>query len=146
MKVILLKDVKSLGKKGELVNAKTGYARNFLIPKGDAIEATPGNLAKWKEEQKELEQEKQENYEEAMELKKKLESITVQLEGKAGEGGKLFGSITSLDIAEALKKQHKIDIDRRKIDLKDNIKTLGSKTIDVRVYTGVTANLKVNVK
>lgn len=146
MKVILLKDVKALGKKGELVNAKTGYARNFLLPKGDAIEATPGNLAKWKEEQKELEQEKQENYEEAMDLKKKIESITVELEGKAGEGGKLFGSITSSDIADALKKQHKIDIDRRKIDLKDNIKTLGTTNVDVKVYTEITATLKVNVK
>ena len=146
MKVILLKDVKGLGKEGDLVNAKDGYARNFLFPKGAVVEATSGNLEKWKEE-KEKEAEKKENeHKEALKLKEKIENITVNIQGKAGDGGRLFGSITSKDIADALKSQHKIDIDRRKIELKDNIKTLGTTQVDLRVYAEVVASLKVNVK
>ncbi|NLW39621.1 MAG: 50S ribosomal protein L9 [Tissierellia bacterium] len=145
MKVILLKDVKGLGKAGDLVNAKDGYARNFLFPKKLAIEATPANLEKWKERKKlEAEQEKKE-HEEALKLKEKLESISVELKGKAGEGGKLFGSITSKDIAENLKKQHNIDVDRRKIEMKDNIKSIGETLVEVRVYPEITAKLKVKV-
>lgn len=146
MKVILLKDVKGLGKEGELVNAKDGYARNFLLPKGDAIEATPTNLKKWKEEKAKEEERKKNEYNEALKLKEKIDAITVVIEGKAGEGGRLFGSITSKDIADALKSQHKIDIDKRKIELKDNIKALGMTSVDVRVYTEVVAKLNVNVK
>lgn len=146
MKVILLKEIKGLGKEGDLVNAKDGYARNFLFPKGDAIEATPGNLKRWKEN-KEKEAEKKDNeHKEALKLKEKMESISVIIIGKAGEGGRLFGSITSKDIADALKSQHKIDIDRRKIELKDNIKSLGITSVDVRVYAEITAKLDVNVK
>lgn len=146
MKVILLKDVKDLGKAGDLVNAKTGYARNFLLPKGDAIEATPGNLAKWKEDQKLLEAKKAEEKQAALDLKDKLEGLSVVLQGKSGEGGKLFGSITSKDIADGLKKQHKLEVDKRKIEMKDNIKTLGTVEVDVRVYADLTAKLKVEVK
>lgn len=146
MKLILLKDVKGLGKAGDLVNAKDGYARNFLLPKGDAVEATPANLKKWKEEQALKAEKKEQEYNEALELKKKIESITVNIQGKAGEGGRLFGSITSKDIADALKKQHKISIDRRKIELKDNIKSLGTTQVDVRVYAELLAKLNVNVK
>lgn len=146
MKVILLKDVKGLGKEGELVNAKDGYARNFLLPKGDAIEATPANLKKWKDEKAKEEERKKNEYNEALKLKEKIDSITVVIQGKAGEGGRLFGSITSKDIADALKSQHKIDIDKRKIELKDNIKSLGTTTVDVRVYSEVLAKLNVNVK
>ena len=146
MKVILLKDVKDLGKKGDLVNAKSGYARNFLIPKGDALEATPGNLKKWKKEQAELAEERKEEHNEALALKEKIEAISINIQGKAGEGGRLFGSITSKDIADRLKKDHGIVIDRRKIELKDNIKALGTTNVDVRVYPEITANLTVNVK
>lgn len=146
MKVILLKDVKDLGKKGDLVNAKSGYARNFLIPKGDALEATPGNLKKWKKEQAELAEERKEEHSEALALKEKIEAISINIQGKAGEGGRLFGSITSKDIADRLKKDHGIVIDRRKIELKDNIKALGTTNVDVRVYPEITANLTVNVK
>ncbi|NLW22619.1 MAG: 50S ribosomal protein L9 [Tissierellia bacterium] len=145
MKVILLKDVKGLGKAGDLVNAKDGYARNYLLPKKLAIEATPANLKKWEEEKKIQKEKEREEYEKALKLKEKLETLSVELKGKAGEGGKLFGSITSKDIAEGLKKQHKIDIDRRKIELKDNIKSLGETLVDVRVYPEITAKLKVNV-
>lgn len=146
MKVILLKDVKGLGKEGELVNAKDGYARNFLLPKGDAIEATPANLKKWKEEKAKEEERKKNEHNEALKLKEKIDTITVTIQGKAGEGGRLFGSITSKDISDALKSQHKIDIDKRKIELKDNIKSLGTTSVDVRVYTEVVAKLNVNVK
>lgn len=146
MKVILLKDIKGLGKEGDLVNAKDGYARNFLFPKGDAIEATPGNLKKWKENKEKEAERKDNEYKEALSLKEKIEAISVAIIGKAGEGGRLFGSITSKDIADALKSQHKIDIDRRKIELKDNIKSLGTTSVDVRVYAEVTARLNVNVK
>ncbi|NLY77657.1 MAG: 50S ribosomal protein L9 [Tissierellia bacterium] len=145
MKVILLKDVKGLGKAGELVNAKDGYARNFLFPKKLAIEATEANLKKWKEDMAKKKEQEQAEYEEALKLKKKIESISVELKSKSGEGGKLFGSITSKDIAEALKKQHKIDIDRKKIEMKNNIKTLGTVNVEVKVYPEVSATLQVNV-
>ncbi len=146
MKVILLKDVKGLGKAGDLVNAKDGYARNFLFPKGNAVEATPANLKKWEEEKAQEAEKKEKEYEEALKLKEKLENISVIIEGKAGEGGRLFGSITSKDIADALKSQHKIDMDKRKIELKDNIKSLGITEVDVRVYAELLGKLKVNVK
>ncbi len=145
MKVILLKDVKGLGKAGELVNAKDGYARNFLIPRKLAVEATEANLKKWEEEMAEKRKKEQAEYEKAMELKKKIESISVNIKSKAGEGGRLFGSITSKDIAQALKKQHKIDVDRKKIEMDNNIKTLGTTDVKIRVYPEVTATLKVNV-
>lgn len=146
MKIILLKDIKGLGEKGDMVEAKSGYARNFLLPKGDAVEATPGNMEKWKEDQAKQSERKEEEYNEALELKKKIESIKINIQGKAGEGGRLFGSITSSDIADRLKKEHNINIDKRKIELKDNIKALGTTNIDVRVYPELTANLVVNVK
>lgn len=145
MKIILLKDVKGLGKAGELVNAKDGYARNFLLPRNLAIEATPGNIKKWEERKKVEEAKEKEEYEKALKLKEKIENLTVELKGKAGEGGRLFGSITSKDISEALKKQHKIDIDRRKIELKDNIKSIGITTVEVKVYPEISASLKVEV-
>jgi large subunit ribosomal protein L9 len=145
MKIILLKDVKGLGVEGDLVNSKDGYARNFLFPRGLAIEATPANLRKWEETNKKLETKKQEEEEEAMKLKEKIETLTVTLKGKGGEGGRLFGSITSKDIADGLKSQYKIEIDRRKIELKDNIKVTGLQEVEIRVYPEITAKLKVNV-
>ena len=145
MKVILLKDVKGLGKAGDLVNAKDGYARNFLFPKAAAVEATPANMKKWEADKKAEALNKEKEQAEALELKNKIESLTVKIQGKAGEGGRLFGSITSKDIADALKDQHKIDIDRRKIELKDNIKSLGQSQVDVRVYAELLAKLNVNI-
>ncbi|HLR21705.1 MAG TPA: 50S ribosomal protein L9 [Tissierellaceae bacterium] len=145
MEVILLKDVKPLGKSGDLVEAKTGYARNYLLPRGLAVEATKENKKKWKEEMKNLEAKRQKEEEEALELKEKIEKITVEIETKGGEGGRLFGSITSNDIADALKSQHKINLDRRKIQLKDNIKTTGITNVDVRIYPEITASLKVDI-
>lgn len=146
MKVILLKDVKGLGKEGDLVNSKDGYARNFLFPKDLAIEATPGNLKKWEDKNRQLEEKKQEEIKEANLLKVKIENLTVDIKAKGGSAGKLFGSITSQDIATALNAQHKIDIDKRKIELKDNIKTTGLKEVDVKLYPEISAKLKINVE
>lgn len=145
MKVILLKDVKGLGKAGDLVKSKTGYARNFLLPKGLAVEATPANLKKWEEDNKIRQEKERQEKEEALKLKEELEKITVEIKGKGGEGGRLFGSITSKDIADTLKKQFKLEVDRKKIELKENIKTTGLINVDVRVYPEIVANLKVNV-
>lgn len=146
MKVILLKDVKGLGKEGDLVNSKDGYARNFLFPKDLAIEATPGNLKKWEDRNRQLEEKKKEEIKEANLLKEKIENLTVDIKAKGGSAGKLFGSITSQDIATALNAQHKIDIDKRKIELKDNIKTTGLKEVDVKLYPEISAKLKINVE
>lgn len=145
MKVILLDDVKGLGKKGDLVNAKDGYARNFLFPKNLAIEATEGNLKALKEKKKSEAIKKEEEYKKALELKKKLDESTVEIKGKAGDGGRLFGSITSKDIAEALQKQYKVKIDKRKIVLDENIKTIGTTIVDVKIYPEVVAKLRVKV-
>lgn len=145
MKVILLKDVKGLGKEGELVESKTGYARNFLFPKKLAVEATSVNLKKWEEDHKIKEEKRQEEIAEAKALKEKLERIEVLIKAKGGKEGKLFGSITSQDISKSLEKQHKIKIDKRKIDLKDNIKNPGQIQLDVKVYPEIVAKLKVNV-
>ena len=145
MKVILLKDVKGLGKEGELLNAKDGHARNFLFPRKLAVEATPENIRKWEERKKKAEAKEKEEHEKALKLKKEIESLNLEIKSKAGEGGKLFGSITSKDIADELKLKHNIDIDRRKIELKENIKNLGTTTVGVRVYPEVVANLNVKI-
>ncbi len=145
MKIILLKDDKDLGKAGSLVDAKDGYARNFLIPRKIAIEATPENLKTWEEDQRRLREEERVRIEEANALKAKLESMTVDVQAKGGEGGRLFGSITNKEIADAIKAQAKIDIDKKKIELKENIKTTGLKEVVVRVYPEITANLKVQI-
>ena len=145
MKIILLKDVKGLGNKGDLVEAKTGYARNYLFPKNLAVEATPNNLKKWEEEGEIREAQEQKEIEEARELKEKIENVEVLIKAKGGSEGKLFGSVTNQDIANQLKKQHNLDIDKRKIDLKENIKNPGQFKLDVRVYPEVVASLNVNV-
>ena len=145
MKIILLRDDKDLGKAGSLVDAKDGYARNFLIPRKIAIEATPENLKTWEEDQRRLREEERIRIEEANALKAKLEAMTVNVQAKGGEGGRLFGSITNKEIADAIKAQAKIDIDKKKIELKENIKTTGLKEVVVRVYPEITANLKVQI-
>ena len=145
MKIILLKDVKGLGKEAELVNAKDGYARNFLFPRDLAIEATPGNRKKWEERKKVEKTKEKEEQKESLKLKEKIEGLTVELKGKAGEGGRLFGSITSKDISDALNKDYNIKIDRRKIELKDNIKAIGTTQVEIRVYPEITASLKIKV-
>ncbi|HCO19408.1 MAG TPA: 50S ribosomal protein L9 [Tissierellales bacterium] len=145
MKVILLKEVKGMGKEGDLVNSKDGYARNYLIPRNMAIEATSENLRKWEEAKKQEAAKKKQELEEANALKERLEKLTVEVKAKGGSGGRLFGSITSQDIAAALKEQHGVDIDKRKIEMKDNIKNAGVTEVDLKLYPEVSAKLKVNV-
>lgn len=145
MKIILLKDVKGLGKKGELVNAKDGYARNYIIPKGLGKEATDGNVKVLKEQKKAKKIRQQEELSEAKDLADKMSKLTVEIKSKAGENGKLFGSITTKDIAKELNKQHKIKVDKRKMKLDGNIKTLGARFIEVKIHPKVTAKVKVNV-
>ncbi len=146
MKVILLEDVKGLGKKGDVVNAKDGYARNFLLPKGLAKEATEGNVKVLQEQKTAKKKRKEEELQQAKSLAEKLSKLTVEIESTAGENGKLFGSITTKDIAQALQSQYKIKIDRRKIEMDNNIKDLGITEVKAKVYANVTATFKVNVK
>lgn len=146
MKVILLKDVKNLGKKGDLVNSKDGYARNFLIPRKVAIEANEENLKNWEEEQKRLEEEEKERVAHFTEVKKELDKAKIVLTAKAGESDKLFGAITSNDIRAAIKDQLKIDIDKKKIDLKENIKTAGNHKVPIKLYTDINTELEVEIK
>ncbi|MBP0724913.1 50S ribosomal protein L9 [Bacillus sp. RG28] len=146
MKVIFLKDVKGKGKLGEVKNVSDGYAHNFLIKNGYAIEATEGNMktldAKKKKEAKDAEIE----LENSKELKNKIEQLTVELKAKSGEGGRLFGSITSKQIADELQKAHGIKLDKRKFEMNDAIRGLGVTNIKVKLHHEVTATLKVHVK
>ncbi|MFO7152015.1 MAG: 50S ribosomal protein L9 [Bacillota bacterium] len=145
MKVILLQDVKSLGKRGDLVNVADGYARNFLFPRNLAVEATPGNLAKLEQEKKAKENKLARQKMEAEELAARIKNLSVTLKVKAGTQGKLYGSINSKNIAEALKEQHGIDLDRRKIQLDEPIKAFGSYEVSIKVHPEVEAKLTVRV-
>lgn len=146
MKVILLKDVKGQGKKGDVVDVSVGYARNYLIKNNLAQEATPGNLKALQAQKKKQQQAAQEEKEAAIKLKETLANITIEIKAKAGEQGRLFGSITNKQIATELQKKHKIKIDRRKIDLDQPIRSLGHTTIPVKLHPEVTGSIKVNVK
>ncbi|MFC7786513.1 MULTISPECIES: 50S ribosomal protein L9 [unclassified Rossellomorea] len=145
MKVIFLKDVKGKGKKGEVKNVADGYAHNFLLKKGLAVEATNANMGQLEGQKKKEKQLAQEELEEAKKLKATLEEITVEMKAKSGEGGRLFGSITSKQIADALKKSHDIKIDKRKIEMNDAIRSLGYTNVPVKLHTDVSATLKVHV-
>jgi len=144
MKVILVKDVKNVGKAGEVVNVSDGYGRNYLIPKGLAIEATESNLKMLNEKKKAEERKRQQELEQAKELAQKLSKVGVTLKVKAGENGKLFGSVTSKDVEEALKEKG-FEIDKKKIVLPENIKTIGTYYAEVKLYQGVTAKVQVDV-
>ncbi|MBB6176250.1 large subunit ribosomal protein L9 [Anoxybacillus tengchongensis] len=146
MKVIFLKDVKGKGKKGEVKNVADGYAQNFLFKQGLAIEATPANLKALEAQKNKQKKEAEEELARAKQLKKKIDTLTVELFAKAGEGGRLFGSITSKQIAEALQQQHDIKIDKRKIELDDAIRALGYTNVPIKLHSEVTATLKVHVQ
>ena len=145
MKVILLDNVKGVGKKDEIINANDGYARNFLIPKKLAVEANNSNLAKLKSKQDSNAFKKEEERKKAIEIKEKLENVTLKIAVKAGENGKIFGGVTSKEISEKLKNDYKIDLDKKKIDLKETIKMTGVFTVDLKLFEGVTGKLKLNV-
>lgn len=144
MRVIFLQDVKGQGKKGEIKDLSEGYVRNFLLPKGLVKEATEGNMktleAKKKSEEKRKEQEKIE----AQELAEKMKEMTVKIKGKAGEGGRLFGAISSKQVIQALEEQHQVKLDKRKLDM-DAIRSLGVTQVKVKLHNEVMATLKVHV-
>lgn len=144
MKVIFLEDVKGKGKKGEVKNVSDGYARNYLLPRGLATEATEASMKQLNQQNKAEEKRKEAEKEKAEALAAKIEKLTVQIPAKSGEGGRLFGSITSKQIAESLQKQ-KIKVDRRKIDLPEPIRSLGVTQVPVKLHPGVTATIKVQV-
>ncbi|WP_223070114.1 50S ribosomal protein L9 [Paenibacillus caui] len=145
MKVIFLKDVKGQGKKGEIKEVSEGYGQNFLLPRGLVKLATEGNV-KTQEMQTAAEQKrKAHEKEEAIALAKKLEEMTILLKAKAGEGGRLFGAITSKQVAEALAQDHGIKIDKRKIEMHDPIRTLGVTQVPVKLHADVKSTLKVQV-
>lgn len=146
MRVILLKDVRGLGVAGDLVNSKPGYFHNFLAANGLAVEATPAVVKKWKAEQKKKQEDEAARRVEAEVLKEKLEALDVVVEAKGGGNGKLFGSVTSQDIAAAIQKTGGLDVDKKKIELKEPIKEPVSTTVDVRVYPQMVAKLKLTVK
>lgn len=145
MKVIFLKDVKGQGKKGEVKKVPAGYANNFLLKNNLAEEATPGNLRKLKAQQQKAKEQEQAEKEAAEELKKQLEDIIVKITAKAGDGGRLFGSITSKQIADDLNKQFKVKVDRRKIDLKDPLRSLGHHKVEVKLHNDVVGTINVQV-
>jgi large subunit ribosomal protein L9 len=145
MKVFFLKDVKGKGKKGEVKNVADGYAHNFLLKQGLAKEANNANISTLDALKKKEEKEAAEELAEAKKLKEVLDQITVELFAKAGEGGRLFGSITTKQIAEELQKKHGIKIDKRKMELTDAIRTLGHTKVPVKLHHEVVATLTVSV-
>lgn len=145
MKVILLEDVKALGKKGDICDVSDGYARNFIIPRKKGLEATSDNLNNLKLKKANDAKVAQENLEAAQALAKELEEQAIVLKVKVGEGGKLFGAISSKEIAAAVKEQTNLDVDKKKIVLAEPIKTLGSHDIKVKLHKDVAATLVVKV-
>lgn len=145
MKVILKQDIKGVGKKDQIINANDGYARNFLFPKNLAVPADKGNMTNLQSKQSSEEHRKALEKESAIETKKKIEQISLKIQVKSGENGKVFGSVTSKEIGENLEKQYKIKVDKKKILLQEPIKNLGIFNIEIKLYDGVNAKLKINV-
>lgn len=145
MKVILKQDIKGVGKKDQIINANDGYARNFLFPKNLAVPADKGNMTNLQSKKSSEEHRKSLEKESAIETKKKMEGILLKLPVKSGENGKVFGSVTAKEIAENLEKQYGIKVDKKKIDLQEPIKVLGMFNIEIKLYDGVIAKLKINV-
>lgn len=146
MKVILKEDVKGLGKKEQMVEASDGYARNFLFPKGLAVEATAANMNIMKTKKEAEAAKKEREIAQAKEMANKIKNITVTLKVKAGENGKLFGSITSKDVAEALKTQQKLDIDKKKLVMPDSIKSIGTFEAEVKLYPEISSKFTVKIE
>jgi len=145
MKIILLEDVKKLGKKGDVVNVSDGYARNMLIPKNLGVEATAGNMNSLKLKKAHEEKAAAENLAAAEELGKKLDGSRVKILIKAGDNGKVFGSVSAKEIADAVKDQKGIEVDRKKIVMDGAIKTLGETQVKIKLHPKVSANLIVEV-
>ena len=145
MKVILLDNIKGVGKKDEVINASDGYARNYLFPKKLAVEANAENMSKLKAKQNSQEFKRNNEREDAKALANKLNDLTLKVEVKAGENGKIFGGVTAKEISENLKKQFDIDVDKKKILLQDTIKNIGTFNVEIKLFEGVIGKLKVQV-
>lgn len=145
MKVILKQDIKGVGKKDQVINANDGYARNFLFPKNLAVPADKGNMANLQSKQTSDQHRKELEKQAAKETANKIEDITLKLPVKSGENGRVFGSVTTKEIQEALDKQYQIKVDKKKVILAEPIKVLGTFTIEIKLYDGVIAKLKLNV-
>jgi len=145
MKVILKQDIKGTGKKDELINVAEGYARNFLFPKGLAIEATAGNLEELARKKKSLDKKQERELQQAQELGTKLKKVSLSIPMKTGEGGRLFGSISNRDIAEILEKEKGLKIDKRKIEVEGSIKELGIYPATIKLHPQVSVKIQVNI-
>ena len=145
MKVILKQDIKGVGKKDQVVNVSDGYVRNFLFPKNMAVEANNDNMSKLKAKQDSNAFKKQQEKEEAQKVAEKLSSVVLKIPVKAGGNGKIFGGVSTKEISELIEKNYKIKVDKKKIELKETIKELGSRTINIKLYEGVIAKLKIDV-
>ncbi len=146
MKVILTEDVKAQGKKGDLINVSDGYARNFLFPKGLAVEANAANVAERNSKLASIDHRKAEEKAAATELAAKLGTLTVVMTAKAGAGDKLFGSVTSKEIAEEIKKRYGLDVDKKKIVLDEPIRAFGAYKVAVKLHPEVSATLTVKIE
>lgn len=145
MKVILQADIKGVGKKDEVINASDGYARNYLFPKNLAVPADKGNMDKLSAKKSSEEHRKELEKKEAVKISEKIEKIMLKLPVKTGENGKIFGSITAKEIAESLEKEYKIKVDKKKIALQEPIKILGKFNVEIKLYDGVIAKLKIDI-
>lgn len=145
MKVILKQDIKNVGKKNEIINASDGYARNFLFPKNLAVEATPENMQKLNSQNQAKQYKKDLEKEKAQEIAKKLEKIMLEIKVQSGENGKIFGSVSAKEIAENLEKQYKIAIDKKKIEIKEPIKVLGTIVVEAKLFEGIVGKIKLNI-
>lgn len=145
MKVILLEDVAKVGKKGDVVEAKTGHARNFLIPNKLAVEATKGNLKKLEEQKANAKEEAAYQLSQAEAIGRELKDKVVTIKSKAGEGGKLFGTLTNKEVAEAISAEFNIELDKRKITLEEKIKTLGTYPAQVKLHPEVKIEIRVKI-
>ncbi len=145
MKVILKADIKGVGKKDEVINASDGYARNFLFPKNLAVEANHENMIQLKAKQDSAKFQKNQEKEAALQTADKLSKILLKIKVKSGENGKIFGGVSSKEIAQELEKQYQIKVDKKKVELKETIKVLGTQTIEIKLFEGVVGKLKVDV-
>lgn len=145
MKVILKQDIKGVGKKDQIINAADGYARNYLFPKNLAVPADQGNMNNLKAKQESVQFRKGEDLKEAKQIAEKMKTITLKIAVKAGENGKLFGGVTAKEIAESLKKDYNIEVDKKKILLEETIKVAGVTNVDIKLNEGVMAKVKVMV-
>ncbi|NLC87982.1 MAG: 50S ribosomal protein L9 [Clostridiaceae bacterium] len=145
MKVILLENIKGVGKKDQVINSSDGYAKNYLFPKKLALEANNENMLKLKAKQNGVEYKKGLEKDEANKIAGKIKEITLKIQVKAGENGKIFGGVTSKEISENLKQQYKIEIDKKKIMLSETIKNLGMFNVDIKLYEGIIGKLKVQI-